>query len=57
MTEDRLIPPYNAETLNIDEIYNIEDIVPAYELKTIAVDELIKFKTQKDIENYLSPLR
>jgi HEPN domain-containing protein len=55
--EDRLIPPYNAETLNIEEIYNIEDIVPSYELKTIAVDELIKFKTQKDIENYLSPLR
>lgn len=43
--------------MNIDEIYDIEDIVPAYELKTIAVDELVKFKTQKDIENYLSPLR
>ncbi|KAG4097982.1 RNA polymerase I associated factor, A49-like protein [Neocallimastix lanati (nom. inval.)] len=55
--EDRLIPPFNAETLNIEEIYNIEDIVPSFELKTINVDELIKFKSQKDIENYLSPLR
>jgi len=55
--EDRLIPPFNAETLNIEEIYNIEDIVPDYELKTINIDELIKFKSQKDIENYLSPLR
>jgi len=55
--EDRLIPPFNAETLNIEEIYNVEDIVPSFELKTINVDELIKFKSQKDIENYLSPLR
>lgn len=55
--EDRLIPPYNSTTVKTNEIYNIEDIVPSHELKSISIDELLQLDTQKDVENYLLPLR